>query len=37
VHDSGPSWLAKPLTYDSSIHYNLPVYPGAQGEKLCTT
>src|SRR6266496_1799695 len=31
VHDSGPSWLAKPLTYDSFIHYNLPVYPGAQG------
>jgi hypothetical protein len=21
--------LARPLTYDSSIHYNLPVYPGA--------
>src|SRR5262249_51952347 len=34
VHDSGPSWLAKPLTYDSFIHYNLPVYPGAQGERL---
>ena len=31
-HDSGPSWLAKPLTCDSSIHYNLPVYPGAQGD-----
>ena len=29
THDSGPSWLAKPLTYDSFIHYNLPVYPGA--------
>jgi hypothetical protein len=28
-HDSGPLWLAKPLTYDSRIHYNLPVYPGA--------
>jgi hypothetical protein len=25
--------LAKPLTYDSFIHYNLPVYPGAQGER----
>jgi hypothetical protein len=21
--------LARPLTYDSFIHYNLPVYPGA--------
>jgi hypothetical protein len=21
--------LASPLTYDSFIHYNLPVYPGA--------
>ena len=31
-HDSGPSWLARPLTYDSFIQYNLPVYPGAQGE-----
>ncbi|HEY3135647.1 MAG TPA: hypothetical protein VGL29_06310 [Blastocatellia bacterium] len=30
-HDSGPLWLANPLTYDSFIHYNLPVYPGAQG------
>ena len=29
THDSGPSWLAKPLTCDSFIHYNLPVYPGA--------
>ena len=28
-HDSGPLWLARPLTYDSFIHYNLPVYPGA--------
>ena len=27
-HDSGPLWLANPLTYDSFIHYNLPVYPG---------
>jgi hypothetical protein len=25
--------LAIPLTYDSFIHYNLPVYPGAQGDK----
>ena len=30
THDSGPSRLARPLTYDSFIHYNLPVYPGAQ-------
>src|SRR3990172_2301971 len=29
THDSGPLWLAKPLTCDSFIHYNLPVYPGA--------
>ena len=29
THDSGPLWLATPLTYDSFIHYNLPVYPGA--------
>ena len=29
THDSGPSRLARPLTYDSFIHYNLPVYPGA--------
>ncbi len=29
THDSGPSWLARPLTYDSFIHDNLPVYPGA--------
>jgi len=33
-HDSGPLRLARPLTYDSSIHYNLPVYPGAQGANL---
>src|SRR5260370_7466334 len=32
-HDSGPLRLARPLTYDSSIHYNLPVYPGAQGDE----
>ncbi|MGI9166946.1 MAG: hypothetical protein ACR2G5_11290, partial [Pyrinomonadaceae bacterium] len=31
THDSGPLWLASPLTYDSFIHYNLPVYPGAPG------
>src|SRR6266478_5053636 len=31
-HDSGPSWLAKPLTFETFVQYNLPVYPGAQGE-----
>ena len=35
THDSGPLWLASPLTYDSSIHYNLPVYPGALSRWLC--
>src|SRR5712691_3602835 len=30
THDSGPLWLARPLTYDSFIHCNLPVHPGAQ-------
>src|SRR4029079_2061586 len=35
THDSGPSWLAKPLTCDSFIHYNLPVYPGALRKRLC--
>jgi hypothetical protein len=34
VHDSGPSRLANPLTYDSFIHYNLPIYPGARGERI---
>jgi len=29
THDSGPLLLARLLTYDSFIHYNLPVYPGA--------
>jgi hypothetical protein len=28
-HDSGPVWLVNPLLYDSFIHSNLPVYPGA--------
>src|SRR6266516_3993298 len=32
THDSGSSWLAKPLTFETFIQYNLPVYPGAQGE-----
>ena len=35
THDSGPPWLAKPLTCDSFIHYNLPVYPGALRKRLC--
>src|ERR1051325_5961695 len=30
-HDSGPLWLASPLTYETFIHYNPPVYPGAPG------
>ena len=30
THDSGPSWLARPLTFETFIQYNLPVYPGAQ-------
>ena len=30
THDSEPLWLARPSTCDSFIHYNLPVYPGAQ-------
>jgi hypothetical protein len=29
-HDSGPSWVADPSTYDSFIHNTSPVYPGAQ-------
>jgi hypothetical protein len=37
THDSGPLWLAKPLTYDSFIHYNLPVYPGALRWRLRPT
>jgi hypothetical protein len=31
-HDSGPSWVANPSTYDSFIHYTLPVLTGAQGD-----
>ena len=30
THDSGSSWLARPLTFETFIQYNLPVYPGAQ-------
>jgi len=29
-HDSGSSWLARPLTFETFIQYNLPVYPGAR-------
>ncbi|GEM_PF-3966585 len=32
AHDLGPLWAANPSTYDSFIHYTLPVYPGAQGD-----
>ena len=28
--DSGPLWVASPSTYDSFIHYTLPVLTGAQ-------
>jgi hypothetical protein len=31
AHDSGPMWLATPSSYDSFIHYTLPVLPGAFG------
>ena len=29
-HDSGPSRLARPLTFETFIQHNPPVYPGAQ-------
>jgi hypothetical protein len=29
-HDSGSLWLARPLTFETFIQHNLPVYPGAQ-------
>src|SRR5215469_12533033 len=29
-HDSGPMWVASPLSYDSFIHYNLAGLTGAQ-------
>jgi len=32
-HDSGPIWVANPLSYDFFIHYTSPVLTGAQGEK----
>ena len=31
THDSESSRLARPLTFETFIQYNLPVYPGAQG------
>ncbi len=31
-HDSGPMWVAIPLSYDFFIHYTSPVLTGAQGE-----
>ena len=34
-HDSGPLRLARPLTFETSIQYNLPVYPGAQEPMEC--
>src|SRR6266404_4434371 len=33
-HDSGPSRLARPLTFETFIQYNLPVYPGAREREL---
>src|SRR5258706_16029897 len=30
-HDSGPMWVADPLSYDFFIHYTSPVLTGAQG------
>src|SRR6266404_77063 len=35
-HDSGPMWVATPLSYDFCIHYTSPVLTGAQGEKRCS-
>ena len=32
THDSGPLWVAGPLTCDSFIHNTSPVYPGARRE-----
>src|SRR5712664_1573458 len=33
-HDSGPMWVADPLSYDFFIHYTSPVLTGAQGETI---
>jgi hypothetical protein len=35
-YDSGPLRVASPSTYDSSIHYTSPVYPGAREESPST-
>src|SRR5467141_3531473 len=32
-HDSGPMWVADPLSYDFCIHYTSPVLTGAPGAK----
>jgi hypothetical protein len=31
-HDSGPMWVATPLSYAFFIHYTSPVLTGAQGD-----
>src|SRR5258706_14458988 len=36
-HDSGPMWVADPLSYDFFIHYTSPVLTGAQGELNMST
>jgi hypothetical protein len=33
-HDSGPMWVAGPLSNDSFIHYTSPVLTGAQGARI---
>src|SRR5246127_3648273 len=34
-HDSGPMWVATPLSYDFFIHYNLAGLTGAQEALPC--
>jgi hypothetical protein len=29
-HDSGPLWFAIPSTYETCIHYTLPIFTGAR-------
>jgi hypothetical protein len=36
-HDSGPMWVATPLSCDFSIHYNLAGLAGAQENQTCLT
>src|SRR5437870_13909561 len=36
THDSVPYWLARPLAYESFIHYNLPVYPPHKEQTMKT-